>query len=225
MILSAPSYVIPGTYLENVQAIDAFPEIKGIEFLFFSFDRDSWSLFRKEKDTLRSFSGRFSFSLHMPELLKEEHEELIEGTLDLVSSYVVHPDLLDPEFFLLTLSKWIERYGNIFYLENILDGNIERFLKLLPEAPLCMDTGHLLLEGRQPARFYTDWKQRIKKIHFHSISRGRDHRASAGDEPWIRKLVPLLKTFNGILHIEIFRKDEYFKMIENLRIYPELFNG
>jgi len=219
MILSAPSFLIPGTYLENVRYIDTIPEVKCIELLFFTFDDDSWNIFQCERKEIQRYVGRFDFSVHMPDPILPEHETLIEGTKDFVSHYIVHPDFKKPEFFTDLVGKWSGIYGNIFYIENTLAGTIESMPRLPPDLPLCLDTGHLLLQKKSPAGYFNARESRIKKIHLHGTIGEKDHQAVTAEEPWVKEFSVCLKKFSGMVHIEIFNSGGYLRVLENLRRY------
>jgi sugar phosphate isomerase/epimerase len=89
-----------------------------------------------------------------------------------------------------------------------------------------MDTGHLLLEGQNPTSFFSSNCDRIKEIHLHAVDRekaaidGRlaDHRQLRHDEPWLLKLLPLLKDYQGVINLEVFSWEEAERGIEIIRL-------
>jgi sugar phosphate isomerase/epimerase len=218
MKLALPSFVIPGTYLENVEYIAGIKEVLAIELLFFQFDRDSIELFRREKEEIEKYRERFTFTLHMPDSPIPEHEELIELTADLVKHFVIHPpvlkDLGNGSFsngpiknLFRVLEKWRNRYGNRFLLENLV-GMIFFKEAAASDIPLCLDTGHLLLRGQHPAEIFMEYKDRIKEIHLHGIAGRKDHQVFNKEERWFQELLPSLKGFRVILNIEIFQEEK-----------------
>ena len=42
----------------------------------------------------------------------------------------------------------------------------------------------------------------------HHAADGRDHRPLAADAAWLRDLAPALRTYDGLLHLELFAEDE-----------------
>jgi sugar phosphate isomerase/epimerase len=86
---------------------------------------------------------------------------------------------------------------------------------------LCMDTGHLLLEGEDPAAWFAGRRERIAEIHLHGVDRdsaardGRlpDHRPIAAEAAWFKKLRPLLEEFDGVINMEVFSWEEARKSI------------
>ena len=53
MILSVPSYVIPGTYAENLRFLVEKPEVDGVELLFYMYDEEIRSLMMEEIADIR----------------------------------------------------------------------------------------------------------------------------------------------------------------------------
>jgi hypothetical protein len=220
--LSVPSWVIPGTYAENLRFIAEQPEVRGVELLFFMYDNDIKTQFLAELEEIKSFSGRFVFTAHLPETLAEEHEELVEILLPLVRHFIVHPGKAgNIEAQAALINKWAERYKSPgaprFLAENTNPGLLEKTLPFLtPLAGLCMDTGHLLIEERSPAEFFSRHRGRIAEIHLHGMDRekaavdGRlpDHRPLKENAPWFRDLFPLIAGFEGIVNLEVFSWEE-----------------
>jgi len=234
-VISVPSWVIPGTYIENLRFLESKKEIQGVELLFFIYNEEVKNQFNSERDEIRGFRNRFTFTAHLPELLLHEHEELIAALTPLVHHFIVHPDAKNPAGQAALLRSWTERYGAVFLAENIFQGNGASSLEvLLPhldkDAALCMDTGHLLLEGKNPSDFFKARQERIKEIHLHSLDRdqsaidGRlaDHRRLREDEPWLLELLPLLKGYQGIVNLEVFSWEEVEAGIEVLKKYNTL---
>jgi len=229
-VISVPSWVIPGTYAENLRFLESKKEIQGVELLFFLYDDEIKNQFDSEWDEISGYAERFTFTAHLPELLLPEHESLIARLAPLVRHFIVHPDAGNPAGQAALLRIWTERYGAVFLAENIYQGNSVSALEvLLPHLdknfPLCMDTGHLLLDGKSPSVFFKTWQDRIKEIHLHSLDRNQsavdrrlaDHRRLREDEPWLLELLPLLKCYQGIVNLEVFSWEEVKAGIEVLR--------
>ena len=174
MRLTVPSWVIPGTYLENLTFLQGQPAVKGVELLFFFYDRETQSLLQKEWKGILALRNRFSFTAHLPEPLRSLHEELVEQTLPLTEHYIFHPGPPEDAPALAGLiASWMNRFDrgkHRFLVENTRPGRFEALLAYLPdEAGICMDTGHLLLEGKEPGAFYRRFKERIQEIHLHGL--------------------------------------------------------
>lgn len=217
MIISTPSYIIPGSYLENVMHISQMNEIQSVELLFFLFDDETEELIKKELPAIRQYSGRLGFTLHLPDELKPEHRKLIEMTKDLALQYIVHPPAEDSDRFLSVASSWIDEYGPVFLLENLIEREFESLLLAEPRFGVCMDTGHLLVRGEDPASFANCYAGRIREIHLHGLIEGWDHNGFGSNDSWFQDLLPFLHTFSGICNIELFAETQVLKVLANLR--------
>jgi sugar phosphate isomerase/epimerase len=231
--LSVPSWVIPGTYAENLRFLESKKEIRGVELLFFLYNDEIRSQFDSEWDKIRGYAERFTFTAHLPEFLLPEHEALIARLAPLARHFVIHPDAENPASQAALLKSWKERYGAVFLAENIFQGkgvsSLEALLPHLDEDfALCMDTGHLLLDGKSPSDFFKarqNHQNRIGEIHLHSLDHKRsavdgrltDHRRLREDDPWLLELLPLLKGYQGIINLEVFSWEEVEAGIEVLR--------
>jgi hypothetical protein len=236
MELSVPSWVIPGTYRENLVFLADKPEITGVELLFFLYDGEIKALLDTEWKVIVEYGQRFTYTVHLPDQVKPEHEELIERFFPLTRYFIVHP--YPPETAEIQeklLSFWAGKYGkkdstlfggNPFLIENTLPGRQEALLcRLPPDTGLCMDTGHLLLEGKNPADFFTAYQNRLGEIHLHDLDPeeaardGRlvDHRPLGAGKSRLEELFPQLRGFPGVINLELFSWDEIFQSIQVLK--------
>ena len=112
MRISVPSWVIPGTYAENLGFLAEKREITGVELLFFIYDDETKQMLRDEWDVIESYAGRFTYTVHLPDRILPEHAELVERFLPHVRNFVVHPypaEGADAERRLL--EAWRTAYG------------------------------------------------------------------------------------------------------------------
>ena len=229
-VLSVPSWVIPGTYAENLRFLKDKKEIQGVELLFFLYDDEIKKLLDCEWDEIRGYRERFVFTAHLPEKLLPSHGELIGRLAPIVRHFIVHPFIENPQAQASLLAEWTKQYGASFLAENTNAGLLEAFLPYLDADPeinsgICMDTGHLLLDGQNPADFYKSRQERLREIHLHSVDRkqasvdGRlaDHRSLRKNEKWLLDLLPLLENYRGVINLEVFSWEEAMKSIEVLR--------
>jgi len=216
-VLSVPSWVVAGTYAENLRFLEDKKEIQGVELLFFIYDDEIKALFDSEWEEIHRYGERFVFTAHLPECLRPEHEELVARLSPLVRHFIVHPAVENPASQSRLLSEWTKRHGAAFLVENTQAGLLENLLHSLDAgARVCMDTGHLLTDGQSPADFFIRYRERIGEIHLHGVDReqaaidGRlvDHRRLRGDEPWLLELLPLLKDYQGVINLETFSWEE-----------------
>jgi len=126
------------------------------------------------------------------------------------------PERSQPRYIRL-LQTWRARFGDRFLLENTKLADFDAVREELPELPVCMDTGHLLLENREPFLFAGSNAPKIRQIHLHGLSGGRDHGAFLPGDKWYRELLPFLKTFSGILELEIFDWERLAPLISALK--------
>jgi len=215
--LSVPSWVVPGTYIENLRFLETKESIHGVELLFFLYDDKIKAQLDSEWEEICRYNERFVFTAHLPDVLLPSHEELVARLAPMVRHFIVHPTVENPAAQARLLAEWTERYGAVFLLENTNPGLLEAMLPHLEASSgLCMDTGHLLLAGQNPTDFFTAHRQRIGEIHLHAVDHEKacvdgkltDHRQLRQDEPWLRELLPLLADYSGVINMEVFSWEE-----------------
>lgn len=198
--LSCPSWVIPGTYGENLAFLETQGAIQNIELLFFIYDGSVKLELERDLNTIIRCRGRFTYTAHLPDRLNRDHEQLITILSPLVDHFVFHPVQPEEEMQVDELAHlikgWQESYGDRFLAENTKPLWLDALEERLPDIPICMDTGHL---GQTDAilDFWQSRKGRIREIHLHSTDEkaarldGRlpDHRPLRGDEAWLEPLV------------------------------------
>ena len=212
-VLSVPSWVIAGTCAENLRFLEDKKEVQGVELLFFLYNDEVKAQLDAEWEAILRFRERFIFTAHLPELLLPAHDGLVARLTPLVRHCIVHPSVDNPAAQARLLSEWTEGYGATFLVENTKAGLLEALLPHLETGVgLCMDTGHLLLIGQNPAVFFTKYRDRIGEIHLHGVDlkqaafdgRLADHRRLRGDEDWLFELIPSLEDYPGIINLELF---------------------
>jgi hypothetical protein len=225
MILSVPSYVIPGSYAENLRFLADKDEVEGVELLFFMYDEDVRALMRAEISGIREFHSRFSYTVHMPDSIAMEHEEIIEATRDIAGAYIIHPPREDAGLtaFARLMDDWRGRYGtDAFILENT---RLERFNaaeavlggSVFGLPPVCADIGHLRMEGHDPLAWLEAKAGRVAELHLHGFDGRSDHVPFGPDEPWLTDLLPYLHSFAGVVELELFAWDQLQSVIPILR--------
>jgi hypothetical protein len=232
MKIIVPSWVIPGTYLENLQFLNNKKEITGVELLFFLYDNEIKKNLADEFEDICRFKNRFIFTAHLPDVLKPEHEELVNKLSPLVQHFIVHPGKEGgTEAQAQLINTWAKKYKNIsnkprFFAENTNPGLLEELLpKLDTNTGLCMDSGHLLIEEKDPYAYLNQFRNKIGEIHLHGLNREMaaidnrlpDHRPINKDSEWIKKLFPLLKEFQGLINLEVFSWEEVEESLKVLK--------
>lgn len=207
MKLVLPSWLVPASWLPNVLEAEALGWADGVELLCFSFSGADRELFLAELPGLAEAGRRISLSVHLPDPLGAACGELIEVTRPFAVAYVLHPPGADAASWAGLVEAWRERYGDDFLLEYCGAEGFAAAESALPGLPLCADTGRLLLDGLGPARWIGERAERIREIHLHGVSGGRDHRPFLGDEAWLRELKPFLMGYDGRVELELFSLD------------------
>jgi len=237
--LAVPSWVIPGTYGENLRFLESRAEIDTVELLFFLYDDEVRALLDREFSLIEAFASRFAYTAHLPDPLGPEHEELVERLSPLVRHFIVHPgNSATPGQVAALLDVWESRYHvqgqsgkerRRFYVENTRPGRLEALLALRPASGICMDTGHLALEGASPLDFFLEHENRIGEIHLHGLDRKAamadghlpDHRALDGREDWLLDLQGRLRGYSGVINMEVFswpQAERTLKILKELGI-------
>jgi hypothetical protein len=78
MQIFVPSWIIPGTYLENIRFLEDKRAISGVELLFFLYDGETRQLFEREYAEIARYRSRFRFTAHLPEPLTVDHGEFVD---------------------------------------------------------------------------------------------------------------------------------------------------
>jgi len=210
--LSVPSYVLPGTYMENIRFLHEKTTQRSVELLFFIYDDETRALMRSELGDIASYSKHFGFTVHMPDTVSADHEEILEGTAGFASNFVIHPPRTDAEIpgFVRLLDDWRGRYGeDRFLLENTRLANFNAADAALQESRcgpprLCADIGHLRMEGVEPAAWVAERAGRISELHVHGFDGVKDHVPFKAGEDWLEALAPFVRGFHGVVEMELF---------------------
>lgn len=210
--LSVPSYVIPGTYLENLRFLEANTDCRAVELLFFMYDDGTSALLAAERAGLEGYAARFALTVHMPDEIAPAHEEILEATAGYARAYVIHPPRRAealPAFSGL-FDAWRKRYGaGRMLLENTRLEPFEAAEAALRESPLgppflCADLGHLRMEGVEPSSWVAARAGRIRELHVHGYDGSSDHVPFHPGEPWLESMAPFARGFDGAIEVELF---------------------
>lgn len=246
--LGAPSYVIPGNYLENVMYLNN--KVSDVQLLLFESLSDD-PLFDSETIFTLNYlknGSNFSYSAHMPttpmiweniNLKKRESEKIIMKLSELgVKDYTFHYDLPDYsesnydkvkektdllyiEFFTYLRLKYPDLNFN---LENIktpitaLDNVVEK-----SGITYCADIGHYLLNNYNLCEIY----ERINKttiIHIHGLADIIKHNNErhTKDHEAVKgspELFRILDKFNGLVTIENYHPNNLEKSMKVISDY------
>jgi len=210
--LSVPSYVVPGTYVENLRFLEERTTQRDVELLFFIYDDDTRALLAAERRDIESYSPRFGFTVHMPDSVEASHEELLEATAGYASTFVIHPPRADDDLpaFVELMDEWRGRYGpDRFLLENTRLARFDAADRALADSEygpprLCADIGHLRVEGVEPSAWVVERAGRVAEMHVHGYDGRSDHVPFAAGERWLADLEPFVRSFGGVVEMELF---------------------
>ncbi len=223
MTLSAPSWVIPGTWAENARHLAGEGRVASVELLLFSYDADSRGEFLRDLPELEKIAagGRFGYGVHLPRH-PDERDAALEDTARLASRYVVHPprDAAALDDFAAWHRASVASVEAPVFVENVDDASFRRALEALPDAAVCLDTGHALLAGRSPAELAAELTaagRTIGEVHLHGVGNGKDHAPFDGTEPWLAEFRPFLERFGGVVEVEVFSAAGLSRCLDALR--------
>jgi sugar phosphate isomerase/epimerase len=210
MTLVAPSWLVPGTWLENVELARTQPWIEGVELLFFSFDEEARAVLAVELPGIDAAARRFSLSVHLPDPLGPRDAELVEMTAGFAAIYVLHPPRPDESIsdgtaaWASLVGSFRKRYGDRFLLEYTGRFPFAAAEFACPGLPLCADTGRLILDGEEPAAWIEARAGRVREVHIHEVENGKDHAALVAERAWLRRLAPLVERSEMRAVMEVF---------------------
>lgn len=73
---------------------------------------------------------------------------------------------------------------------------------------ICLDLGHIILNGEDPRCYLSKYLERVSAIHMHGVYEGRDHLGlEVLDEAVLADWLRFLKEYTGTLSIEVFSFD------------------
>jgi sugar phosphate isomerase/epimerase len=107
--------------------------------------------------------------------------------------------------------------GNILIENTSYD--LTYFSGIIMRSPcqICMDAGHFVLHHHDAGRYIELFNSRIRQVHLHGVSGGRDHRALADLDTLSGRSVSLfLKKFAGPVIIEVYNLNDLIKSAEFL---------
>jgi len=221
MKLFTPSWVMPGTYAENLTLLSLDKDISGVELLFFKFDAATELLLEKELPLIQSYGERFEFSCHLPKLTEERTDVLIRTLSPFVTQFIFHAPKGNLPAFLHRFEYLKTCTNKNLILEYTNKALFYELEEKLPELFICADTGHLLLDNQNPLEWITKRKTKLAHIHLHAVKNGKDHASLQSTDTWLLDLIPFLKEYKGIIELELF---DYEQILQSKEILLKLLN-
>ncbi len=206
-------------YLDEVMSPDIIRDLKAI----------------KDESGLR-------YTVHLPsdlELLNPSAASL-EQSIDVIEKIFAETETLDVDGYVLHVDKLVkgspsveldrERFnlfhraldaisarlansaGNILIENTSYDLTFFSSLIVRSRCSVCMDAGHITLYNHDYGRFLEVFHQKIRQVHLHGVSGGRDHQALTGLDAVSAGLFGnFLKDFSGSVIIEVYNLKDLVK--------------
>ncbi len=228
--LGTTSFIYPDLYSENVRKLGPF--VDEIELLFFE-SRHPDSLPKDyEIKELVKLKNEFNitYNVHLPTdvSIAAANPNERKVAVDAISKVIETTSILDPVTY--TLHIPYESYpggSNVWQayafkglrtlLTNgmnsklisveTLDYSSELLIDIVEEFDLsvCLDIGHLIVDGYDPVKIFNNFKERISIIHLHGVRNGADHLSlDLLPEKDFINIKKILEDFTGSLSIEVF---------------------
>ena len=243
--LSAPSYLYPGGYIENVTRI--MDRVDDIQLLLFDSSTDD-PLFEEGMLSTLGYlqtGAGITFSAHMPvrPRITEDFDGRLKSSLDIIqalqkldmSSYTFHYDLPEGQEWETMTKKEIQAMDDTYikFFDSIrrqfpsIDISLENTATPLSALDnvvnasgisYCIDIGHLLIQNRN----LDDIEPRLDKtsvIHLHGVQQVNGEFKDHQSLDYNRPVFQLLEQFGGILTIENYHPSLYEKSRNQLENY------
>jgi sugar phosphate isomerase/epimerase len=230
--LATTSFIYPASWVPNVKLLGAF--VDEIELLFLESDPAAWPTRSDIRELARmAVDLNLTYNIHLPIDVFLGHEdraicdravETLLGcmqrvTLLPISVFVLHANLSEDVRDASSRMKWIERVN--VSLSRLTKGGIAPdkialetlHYPLALLAPVifeqglsvCLDLGHLWLNGFDPLDVFAYFQDRTTILHLHGVIGRKDHVAlhhlSSGKILTVRKI---LSRFAGVVSLEVF---------------------
>lgn len=245
--ISAPSFVLPTGYLENIVYLQS--RVQDVQLLLFESSADDPLFSNDTLSTLNYLAGDayLSYSVHMPLVPRicDDPDKALVNTISLIeklsvlkniSAFTFHFDI--PEgmnwseisnsekaslirIYTIFFKKLKIRFPEaVLTLENIMTP-VQALDEVVTAAGIyyCIDIGHLLKEGFDISEV-ADRLPLTKVIHLHGCRQKSGKTADHQAVEYLRNVFQLLEKFLGILTVENY----HARMLEDsLRVIKEYF--
>lgn len=243
--ISAPSYLLPSGYIENVTYL--MDQVDDIQLLIFD-TYEECPLLKKESLTTLEYLAKDSgitYSVHMPvkPKLTAEFIQRLESAFSIIetlnrlniSSYTFHFDLPDglkwekltkdevqsiEAVYIKFFKALKEKFPGVdLSLENT-ETPLSALDRVINESSIsyCIDIGHLMMQERDLAEIKPHL-QRASVIHLHGWEKKNGKKQDHRPILYNRKIFKQLESFSGILTIENYHKSLYEKSLKLLKQY------
>jgi sugar phosphate isomerase/epimerase len=244
--VSTTSFIYPASWEENVGRLGPF--VDEIELLFFESRNGDALPDVRTIDTLRRQAAELDvgYNIHLPidirlgarsGEVRRHAQDILHTVLSLtaelpVSTSTLHLVYDSPDRRPATIERWRERLcesmarlldrgmePSAISIENI-DYPLEWVAPVISDFGLavCLDIGHLLIQGIDLQKTFSRWSGRIAAIHLHGVDGGRDHLALDHlPAVHVRPVIDFLASFDGVVSLEVFDLDRLSRSISCFR--------
>ena len=237
--IGTTSYIYPDTLIANVRKLR--DKVDDIELLLFEVDEEdnypSSSELKELKETKKDCD--LSYTVHMPLDISlgsrtgSKRKRSIDKTMLVMDRLTV----LEAYCYVLHLNLSKEAEKNIKTWQGRVNDSLQHILKKTGtlgteiaienldypfsyvegviednNLSICIDIGHLITACVDVEKHLSRYLNRTKVIHFHGVSRGKDHESLKYlDKKFVESVLQFLKASNyqGILTLEIFSQSDF----------------
>jgi sugar phosphate isomerase/epimerase len=231
--IGTTSYIYPDSYVPNVEMLG--PYLDEIELLFFESSPADHLPSRETIGELKGLSEAFGlrYNVHLPTdislcdqdpLRREEAVDVMRHVIDLTTplsptTLILHlpynEDTCGEENrvrWLARIHKSVDRLtasgikGTSISVETLAYpiGWLETVIRDF-HLSLCMDMGHMLVQGHDMKALFDTYPEEISMIHLHGVENGKDHLAlDRLTKEEMDRVIEILGRFSGIVSLEVF---------------------
>ena len=231
--LACPSFVYPAGYVDNVRHLA--PAVDEIQLLFFESRSEqslpSQQLIRELAEL--ADDRALTYGVHLPTDIYLGHTDpaVRRRAVDVVRQVVNRCERLAPSTYTLHLNRNPGDRGDLppaewqshlidALTQMILSGVDSRRLSVenldypftwvasvieAMDLSVCMDMGHLMVQGVDLTAFYAAWRQRITAIHLHGVNQAGDHQPlDRLSRQRMDTVLAILRQFTGVVCLEVY---------------------
>ena len=231
--LATTSFIYPDDYIPNVKMLGPF--VDEIELLLFESNDIKSLFSASVVDKLQRLATdlNLGYNIHLPtdiavsaqdvrqqQAAVETYKNVIQRLMPLTPSvFCLHVPYNENDHQTATVNAWRDRVRS--NLERLLSNGINARaisietldypLEFLEDIiadlniSVCMDVGHLILQGNDIADIFKRYSSRISVIHLHGVENNRDHLSlDRLPEQYHNPVIEILNRFTGIVSLEVF---------------------
>jgi sugar phosphate isomerase/epimerase len=251
--LATTSFIYPDDYIPNVKMLGPF--VDEIELLLFeSHDIESLFPVSVVDQLQRLATDlNFSYNIHLPTDIAisvhdvRQQQDAVETFTGIIqrlkplapSLFCLHVPYNENDNQTTTINAWRDRVrSNMEYLLGngidpraisieTLDYPLELIEDIVADLNLsiCMDLGHLILQGNDIVNVFNRFSSRLSVIHLHGVEGNRDHLSlDRLPQQYINPIIEILKRFTGIVSLEVFSYTHLKPSLQVLETWWNNFN-